>query len=110
VCVRARARVWLVGWSGGSKICHGILISHPTFSIINNQHFVDALMWPNNRIFVDLNLVCPKTLGMNQQSVRLVEQFERTNCIRHLHLYVSFARHKDRGVALFLFVLLICSA
>jgi len=61
-------------------------------------------MWSNNRIFVDLNLACPKTLGMNQQSVRLVEQFERTSCIRHLHLYVSFARHKDRGVALFLFV------
>jgi hypothetical protein len=38
------------------------------------------LMWPNNRMFVDSNLAWPKTLGMNQQSLRLMEQFERTSC------------------------------
>jgi hypothetical protein len=37
--------------------------------LLNNQHSVGALMWPNNRIFVDSNLACPKTLDMNQPAV-----------------------------------------
>ena len=51
-----------------------------TSYLFNNQHSVCPLMWPNNRIFVDSNLACPKTLGMNQQLLRLVEQFGRTGC------------------------------
>jgi hypothetical protein len=70
----------------------------------NGMVFVNRpLMWPNNRMFVDSNLAWPKTLGMNQQPVRLMEQFERTSC-SGICIYVSFARHSERGAALFLFV------
>ena len=52
-------------------------------------------MWPNYRIFVDSNLVCPKTLGMNQQSLRLVEQFEWTSCL-DICIYMFHLRDRQR--------------
>jgi len=68
-----------------------------TSYVLSSQHSVCARMWPDNRIFVDSNLACQKMLGMNQQSQRLVEQFERTSS-SDICIYVSFARHTDRGV------------
>ena len=49
-------------------------------SLLNNRHSVGVFIWPDDRIFVDWDLACPKTLDLNQQSLRLVEQFERTSC------------------------------
>lgn len=57
-------------------------------------------MWPNNRIFVDSNLAWTKTIGMNQLVTEDGGAVWTDQLFRHLHLYVSCARHTDRRGAL----------